>query len=573
MNQKVKIGSGGIITLTDKNYKASGGEGSIYCASGKAYKLYHDPVHTQFPLKKLQELSVITNPQVIIPQELIYHPNTGQSLGYTTRFIDNVEPLLKYFTRSFKTDNNIDFKMINELVKQMQLTVADVHAAQCLIVDLNELNVLVEIKGNQIIPWFIDTDSYSTPSFKATAIMNSVMDRKASTTDKNGKLHYNPTIESDWFSFAVLAFWLYSNIHPYRGGHPNYKPRDKVKQMDDGISIFHPGVRVPPSVNDFKVIPPRHLDWFKRVFVNGERDIPPIADSSIPLLVPTQIITIQGTDKISVDEVVAYGDDILSVCPIMGIYYVATKTHIYANKKEIGTHKAKHINLCSASDGTIILAQRDTTSKVIFRDLTKSDPVGTAISKDIFVRNNAFYTVTQGKLIENSFRGFGNKIIHNMNEIENVSNISSVMYNGCIIQDLLGKFYLTLPYKLGSCFSKYISQLDGYRIIDAKSDKNIIMIIGEKKGIYDKFIIIYDKTYTKYDIRKIDDVTVNTLNFAVASNGLCLSLEDDKLELFVNPNQVQVIDNPPFTSDMPLFNTSDGFFFINDNSFHSIKNK
>lgn len=574
MNQKIKIGNSGIITLTDKNYKAAGGEASIYVANGMAYKLYHEPTKKQLPTKKMQELTAIGNSQVVIPQELIFDPKDGKPLGYTTRFVDGVEPLLKLFTRTFKDDNNVSFQMINHLVKEMQKVVSDVHKAQCLIVDLNELNILVDIKPSTIIPWFIDTDSYSTPSFKATAIMDSVRDRRVTTFDKSGTMHYNPDIESDWFSFSVLAFWLYTNIHPFRGAHANYKPKDKAKQMDDGISVFHPGVRVPPSVNDFKVIPARHFDWFKRVFLNNERGIPPLPDSSVPLLVPTQIITIKGTDRLGVSEIAAYSDAIMAIQTMMGLYYVATKTHYYANQKEIGRHKANKVAIAFASDGTPIFAEQDTNNKIAFRDLTKADPVGTATSEHMFARNNAVYTIARGKLVENSFTAFAGKVIHKITEVENVSVTSAKMFNGCVLQDLLGKIFLTLPYKLGSCFSKHIPQLDGYRIVDAKAEKNVVVIIGEKKGQYDRFIIIYNKAYNSCDVRKVDDVTYDTINMGVLDNGLCLLLKSPiELELFSSASQCEIINNPPLDSSMKLFTTMDGVFFINGNSFHQLKKK
>lgn len=574
MKKQLKIGNGGLITLTDRHYLAAGGEGEIYVNNGMAYKLYHDPIHKMLPPKKMQELALIADSHIVIPQDIIYDVPGGKPIGYTTKFVDNVEPLLKLFTRTFKNDNGVSYQMINQLVKEMQLVTTTVHAAQCLIVDYNELNVLVRISPTALLPFYIDTDSYATPSFKATAVMDSIRDRKASVIDKSGVLHYNPTVESDWFSWSVLAFWLYSNIHAYRGTHPNYRPKDKQKQMDDGISVFHPGVRVPPSVNDFKVIPSRHLDFFKRVFMNGERGVPPLPDSSVPLLVPTQIITIQGTDKLSVEEIAAYDSPIMAVATIMGMYYVATKTYIYVNKKEIGKHNARKILLCSASDGTLITAQQDNSNKIAFRELTKADPAGTATSNEMFTRNNAFYTISRGKLVENSFTAFGNKMVHRVKEVENVSVTSAKMYDGCVIQDLLGKMFLTFPYKLGSCFSKHIPQLDGYRIVEAKAEKNIVVVIGEKNGQFDRFIIIFNKTYSTCDVRKVADVTYDIINFTVMDNGLCILLSaDDELELFATATQAETLPNPPFDSTMKLFSTSDGIFFINGNSFHQIKRK
>lgn len=161
-----------------------------------------------------------------------------------------------------------------------------------------------------------------------------------------------------------------------------------------------------------------------------------------------------------------------------------------------------------------------------------------------------------------------------MNEVENVSVTSAKMYDGCIIQDLLGKQYLTLPYKQGSCFSRHIPQLDGYRIVGARAEKHIVVVLSEKKGQYDRCIIIYDKSYTKCDVRKVEDVTYDTINFTVMDNGLCVLLASpDELELFAMATQIETLQNPPFDATMRLFATSDGIFFINGNSFHQIKRK
>lgn len=574
MNHKIRVGSNGpVITLTDKQYKAAGGEAAVYVHGGNAYKLYHDPDHKMLPQKKMQELSVIPNSQVVIPQQVVYDATSAKPLGYTTKFINDAEPLLKLFTRTFKDDNNISYQMINNLVKEMQVVVADVHSAKCLIVDLNELNVLAKIDASTIEPWFIDTDSYLTPSFRATAIMDSVRDRRVSKYDSKGTLHYNPDEMSDWFSWAVLTFWLYTNIHPFRGAHNNYKPRDKQKQMDDGISVFHPGVRTPPSVNDFKIIPKRHLEWYKNIFLKNDRSVPPLADSSVPLMVPTQIITIRGTDKITVSEVHAFSEAIVSVHQFMGIYYVATKKHIYASKKQIGNVTGKKTLICNANDGTPIVATQVGT-QITFTEVASSVATGTISSTDMFTRNGAIYTITNAKMVENSFTAFGTKVIHRITELENISVTSARVYDGCIIQDLLGKKFLVIPYKLRSSFSKHIPQLDGYRIVDAKSDKTVTVIVAEKKGVYDRFIIVFDRKYTEFKVRVENDIAYDTINFAVMDNGLCVLLANpDEIQLFSTADQYETLTDPPFDATMKLFTTPDGIFFINGNSIHQIKRK
>jgi hypothetical protein len=168
----------------------------------------------------------------------------------------------------------------------------------------------------------------------------------------------------------------------------------------------------------------------------------------------------------------------------------------------------------------------------------------------------------------------GDKIIHRVSEMENVSVNATTVYDGCVIQNLLGRLLLTLPYKEDGCFSKQIPQLDGYRLIDCKSERTVTVIIAEKSGQYDKFIIVFTKDYSDFDIRIIKDVAVNTINFTTMENGVCLMLnEDGDLEMFVNNQKVEVLKDAPFDNSMKLFNTADGVFFINNTTIHKIKKK
>ena len=572
MNYKVRIGAGGAITtLTDKQYKAAGGEASIYVNGSTAFKIFHDPKKSMLPPKKIEELAQIKNPQIVIPKQIIYDAITGEPLGYTTHYVTDAFPLARFFTRTFKDENGIDHQMVAELVKRQQQVVADVHGAHCLVVDLNELNVLVKI-DNALEPWFIDTNSYATPSFRATAIMDSVRDRRVSQV-KGDQLFYNPDMLSDWFSWGILAFWAYTNVHPFRGNHPRYKPKDKTKQMDDGISVFHKGVRVPPSVNDFNVIPRRHLEWFKAVFFKNERSIPPLPDSSVPLAVPAAYVTVSGTDRISVKQVAAYPDTVLSIFELMGTFYAVTKNAVCFGKREVPHHiKARKVLLSVAPDGTVI-AGNLVGGKVIFTEINSRADVGTIASTSMFARNNAIYTVANGKLVENTFIQMDTRIVHRTAEVENVSTMTATVFDGCIIQDLLGKKYLTIPYALGRSFSKYLPQLDNFRVIDARSDKTVTVILAEHGGIYHRFIVVFDSNYRSFDVRETKDVAYDTINFTVVG-GLCLLLASPtELELFTNAKQYETVSDPPFDSTMRLFSTSSGAFFINGNTIHQIKSK
>src|SRR3990167_4653812 len=188
MKLEILIGGKVRIVLTDGDYVAAGGQASIYRKGPRGFKIYHDPSHVP-PAQKLVEMSGIKSPNVVLPQSMLYDKN-GAVIGYELDFLDETVPLCKLFTRNFKLDNNIDSGHILELTKALQGAVAAVHAGKCLIVDLNEMNVLVE--HSWVAPHLIDMDSCQTPNFPAKAIMDSIRDRKV--------VNNRWTVDSDWFS-------------------------------------------------------------------------------------------------------------------------------------------------------------------------------------------------------------------------------------------------------------------------------------------------------------------------------------------------------------------------------------
>jgi hypothetical protein len=344
--------------------------------------------------------------------------------------------------------------------------------------------------------------------------------------------------------------------------------------MDDGVSVFHKGVRVPPTVNDFNLIPKRHLDWYKDTFLNNHRSIPPLPDSVAPVGLPKQFITVKGNATIDVIQKASYSETIFFVCSFLGINYVISKTHAYVGERAampLGSHR--QALACTALDGTPIVAKLQGTT-IQFFDMHRNSLVGSVSGVGMFARNNAIYSVGNGKMTENTFLSLGSKLIHQQKSLENVSLFTSSVFDGCVLQDLLGRKYLTLPYEKGKSFSKYVSNLDGHRIIEAKSDKTVTVVLTEKGGKYYRFIIQFAKNYETFDVREIPDVAYDTINFAVNESGICLLLASPtELELFSYGSQIQVINDPPFDSSMKLFNTPDGFFFINNNSIHQIKKK
>ena len=159
-------------------------------------------------------------------------------------------------------------------MRQLQTGVSHIHSRGILIVDLNEMNFLVAPDFSEL--FFIDVDSYQTPSFPATVLMESVRDRHAKAFSS----------DSDWFSFAVVSFQMFVGIHRSRERIRLFNTclttrRNSTRACSANVSVLHPGVSVPAACLPFSVIPPNYLDWYRAVFEQGKRLPPPQAVQAV----------------------------------------------------------------------------------------------------------------------------------------------------------------------------------------------------------------------------------------------------------------------------------------------------
>lgn len=547
------------ITLTSKDYKFAGGEAAIYYKGGVAYRIYHEP-SKMIPIDKIKELIAVTAKNVIKPLEIIYDASSKDAIGFTMPYLDDVEPLVRFFTATFKTSHSISPAITNELVKNLQSTVSDVHRDRCLIVDLNEMNVLVDMK-DKTTSSIIDVGSWQTPSFPATAIMESIRDPQI----KNNKF----TELSDWYSFGILAVQLYIGIHPYKGSHPNYKPAQWRKRMDDGVSIFDPKASIPSVCLPLSVIPKRHLDWLQAVFGKDERSVPPIPDSTAPVAVPPQVVTIQSNAGFTVHEWYNHSSDVICFYSFTGNDYVVSKKGVYhlneAKPFYTEAYGNSRILLCPSEDPTNPVVVSLLGTNLRFTDRYQN-VIENRTAQGAFVRNNVTYSTLAGNLFEHKFVKLNNKLVARTRAVQNISELSSKVYDGVVVQDLLGTIWLTIPFKSGACITKQVNELKGYRVIEAKAEANVCIIVAERGGQYDRFVLMFNDDFSRYNIRLHADVNYNGINFTVTSAGVVvLMTDDDEIQIFRDVNSAKVIPNPPFNAGMKLF-THNGTNFINGNS-------
>ena len=560
MSINIFVKSIGKITLTDKEYVAAGGEAVVYKKSNIAYKIYHDP-NKMIPVQKIQELQVITPKNVLKPLDVIQDGH--KTVGYVMSFISNTNPICKLFTKSFREKNSLTPKDITEMIKLMQLTIDQIHKDGCLIVDLNELNLLASQKFDNV--YFIDVDSYQTPHYKATAIMESIRDPKV----KSNKF----TQDSDWFSFAVIATQLYIGIHPYKGRHPDYKPNEWAQRMKDGVSIFDPKVSLPPTCYDMSVIPKSHMNWLREIFVKNNRMNPPLPDATIVVVPVTKYKVVQSTGDFDVKLIWDLMHPIFYSYHFIGCDFVVCKDHIYCDQKNYRTYSSKDtkVGICDSGDEyfpALAMYKDDKLKFLVPQDIE----IGELDCDDFMMRNGCIYSIYKGTMTECSVDKMGNRYLLKTRLSCNTSELSTKVFDGVVFQDLLGKCYITLPFEIGRCAFNPIKELDGYRILDAKSERNIVVVIAEKKSIYYRFIFTFDKSYMNYTYRKVDDVSYTGVNFTVKPNGVCIMTTDSETEIFKD-NHIKKITNSPFDSTNRLFNRNGDIFFIAHDRIYSVRTK
>jgi serine/threonine protein kinase len=544
--------------LDKRHYISAGGEGAVYAKQGTAYKLYTDISH-MIPENKIRELSVLSFPTIIKPEDIVMD-SKNHNIGYTMKYVTNTVTLCQIFTNAYKDRNKIKPKHILDLVNKLRDGIRHCHDKNILIVDLNELNFLVDTNKFDKV-YFIDVDSYQTQSYPATAIMDSIRDRQAKKWSK----------ETDWFSFGIIAFQMFVGIHPYKGRHPKYKQMDE--RMLNNVSVFNSAVQMPPTALALDTIPDIYKDWFKAVFEKGQRVPPPFGDAAV-VVIQVRLKTVEGTDNFKIEVLLRYSNKIVkyfrrdAVLTESGLEHTSEVIAMAASVHMIVTSKQQHMLAADIKDNQLTLTNVTKNADI---------PYNSIAADQIMSYDNRLYIKNNDIIQEVDFMEINaNKIIIGLNTICNIIPGATQVFDGVIVQNLLGSYFVSLFPDTHLHYQIKVSELTGYRIIDAKYENKVLVIIGEKKGKYDSFILKFNDTYSEYSIRITKDVSYSGINFTVLDNGICVYInQDDYTELFFNKKDntdVKLIKDTALAGGM-LFHEGNTTLLARDTILYSIKMK
>lgn len=554
---EVTIPGRGIVRLTNQHFKARGGEGDIYAKGDLIFKIYIDPNRVP-PAAKLRELAVLQHPQIIIPQSPIFD-HSQRLVGFTMQYVRDTEPLCKLFTKAFRQREKITPKDSVGLARQLQEIVSFIHRHRVLVVDLNELNFL--LRKNELFA--IDTNSYQTPNFPATAIMPHIADPHC-----GGKFNE----QTDWFSFGIVSFQMLIGIHPYKGNHPDFDgiPKDQqlLERMRRNVSVLNRRTAVPSICQPFNVIPNGLLGWYKAIFDGGKRLAPPADYDGTIIITPLPPRSSPILGQFVVQKLFSHDAEVIDAAFASGQRIVRTVKSVFLNDRKICDSGGKAAFLQTATEMFPCLISNCPLSVMDLR--TKTAQEINLRADDILVSEHRLYIRQGTHIVQLSLHQVNNRVIVGNRVVGRVldSTESVQAFTGLIVQNLLGRYYLSLL-ENDKCFQLGVPELDGYKVIDAQRSANVVALVASKSGAYDRFLFVLTENYSGYTIRKTTDVSYLDANVCSLPNGLIIIMgDDDKLEISsaktARVNLVdagQVAGKRLYSDDMTMmFSASDTLF-------------
>jgi hypothetical protein len=554
----------GELRLSRSEFKAQGGEGSVYVKGSTAYKIYADPTRA-IPLAKIDELSVLDQPNIIRPLDLILD-GKNTPVGYSMRSVEKAHALCQLFPKAFRQRNNLSPELMLRLVRRLQAGVSHVHDKGILIVDLNELNFLVSADFSEV--FFVDVDSYQTPSFPATVLMESVRDRHTRTFN----------LGSDWFSFAVVSFQMFAGIHPFKGTYaPLQNLPDKAKKLDArmlaNISVLHPNVSVPSSCLPFSVIPQVYLDWYRAVFEQGKRLPPPDNAHAAGIVTTARANESVESGSFVINKIHEFDSEIIWHDGVITV----TQSSVYFGGRNYPKPPFDVKLVVSPRQRHLIAAFHDGT-RLRFRDLTVDNDVANEVEgEDAMLSGGKLYIKQHESIFAVDLIELPQSLLLGLRPVANVMIRSTRMFEGVAIQNLLGANYVSIPTADGMCHQVRIPELDDYQIVDARRDRNVLIVVVTAEGRYDKLIFRFSDDFSGYDCRRLDDIVSTGIEFTVLDSGIVLHLaEDGRLEVFSNVRdsaKIRVIRDQALDEDFRLFHTGTQALIAGGPSLYKIRLK
>lgn len=521
----------GIVSISPRDHMATGGEGSVYKKNNTVIKLYLDPhkMRKDGMVEKIALLKKCAHPFIITPLGVVTTVS-GDAIGYYMNYAQG-EPLSRVFTNDYRARSQFTDEDANKLIDGMRTVVEHAHKNHAIMVDANELNWLVDDhKKNKPEPRAIDVDAWAIGRWGARVIMPSIRDWRSTMFNEL----------TDWFSWGIVTFQVYTGIHPYKGRINGYNQNDLERRMKDNVSVFHKDVRLNHAVRDFNNIPGALRMWYEDVFAKGKRTKPPS-----PCDVVQNVHTFGRTTHVQTTAVKGLlifdkmFEGTRSIAQLFdggaALFSDGMLVDIVRCKKICDVHSVRVVAVRCFGGWCVVTCDNGTISCRYIDMATGAENVlSLQISgSDVVSYGERIFVVTEQGLTEIILMNM-RSIIASCGTTWSSVRHATKWFHGFGVEDMMGKMHIVAPFGDRSCMTIRVPELDGQKPIIGRAGQRFITIITvDKIGMYHKYELWFDATYRQYTVWH-DHVDSADLTITTLPKGVCATIVvDGELNIFV----------------------------------------
>jgi hypothetical protein len=576
---RVVLDGRGPVTLRPSDHIATGGEGSIYRVSDLVVKLYLDPekMKRRRTSEKIRKLSsLLKHPYIMTPMGIAM-TEAGDPVGHYLPYVEDPpvgHPLSRVFTNDFYQQEGFNVARASTLVERMREVVMFAHDKGAVLIDPNELNWFALSVKKDPEPRIIDVDSWVVGQMPSTvAVMPSIRDWHA-----KGFGH-----ESDWFSWAVVTFQVYTGIHPYKGTLDGYARTDMERRMKDNASVFTSGVRLNRAVRDFSCIPLPLLEWYEAAFQKGERTLPPspfdIRRVTARAAQVLRTVTVGRTGILVFEKLFGHPEDSVVRVFNCGVALLSSGALVdIATKRRIMVMQSTNCEVAKVGHGWLVGCLEKRKASFIYindDDLTSETLQFTMKGRQLVGYENRMFIAGEDGLTEVRFSLFGKKLIASAGQTWGIIANSTKWFGGVGVLDAMGAKFVIAPFGDGAVAQMRAPELDGVQVVAAKAGNRFAAFITlNKKGEYHKVEFTFDREYRSYK-PWIGLVDGPELNLAILPKGVCATImKDGELDVFVpGSGNVNRAEDDQVATDMLLSNWGDRVVYVQDGELWAVRMK
>lgn len=197
-------------------------------------------------------------------------------------------------------------------------------------------------------------------------------------------------------------------------------------------------------------------------------------------------------------------------------------------------------------------------------------------AKRALITDNRVYVLSQDKFSEIVLKDLGANTHIGIKTSWGILPSSYAVFRGFVLSDVLGVPHVYIPFKEGSCTILAVPVLKGYKVIDAKYENRVmILLVADKSGQYDEITLRFNETLNAFTVVCNSDVTLAGVNFVSLPNGVFISYTGDgDLELStVATDQKKVLTKVGLDKNAVLCHNGLDVHFYAGTKLYSVKMK